>query len=249
MKNLKEWCIENNEYTILKLYENGNNQYKSDEIGFSSSRIVNFKCEKCKISWKQSLNKTTKKVNKGCPYCSHQRPSYMYNIETEVPELVKEWNYEKNYKNPSDYLPYSAKEVWWKCKNGHVWKRRICDSVSSLIEIHKNKRETTCPYCNHERISGTYNIVTEYPEIAREWNYIKNGSLTPLETSPKSNKKVWWICKYNPAHTWTDRISNRTILNRGCPICSKKFTISFPSRAIYFYLKKYLMTVKWNTKF
>ena len=40
MKNLEEWCTENNEQTLLQLYQNGGNKYKSDEIGFSSPRVV-----------------------------------------------------------------------------------------------------------------------------------------------------------------------------------------------------------------
>ena len=237
MKTLKEWCVENNEMALLELYENGGNKYKSDEIGFSSPRIVNFKCKKCGMQWKQSLNKMNAKKNKACPYCLHHRASYMYNFEKEYPELAKEWNYERNKKKPYEYLPKSEEKVWWKCKKGHVWQRRIADLVSAAkrsVNLHEN----VCPICNNEKVSGKYNLVTEFPDVAREWNYVKNGSLVPLNVSPKSSKKVWWICKYNHTHVWADIIGNRTVLDRGCPICSRKFTISFPSRAIYFYLKK-----------
>ena len=161
----------------------------------------------------------------------------MYNFEKEYPELAKEWNYERNKKKPYEYLPRSEEKVWWKCKKGHVWQRRIADLVSAAkrsVNLHEN----FCPICNNEKVSGKYNLVTEFPDVAREWNYVKNGSLVPLNVSPKSSKKVWWTCKYSHAHVWADKIGNRTALNRGCPICSRKFTISFPSRAIYFYLKK-----------
>lgn len=238
MKNLEEWCIENNEQILLELYQNGGNKYKSDEIGFSSPRVVKFKCKKCGLSWKQTLNKMSKRPNKECPYCLHHKVSYLYNFQKEYPEIAKEWNYERNINKPSEYLPKSQKKVWWKCKKGHVWQRSIKDSVY-LLERRVNIPETLCPICNNERVSGRYNLVTEFPDVAREWNYIKNGSLIPLEVSPKSSKKVWWICKYNPTHIWTDKVGNRTVLNRGCPTCSKKFTISFPARAIYFYLKKF----------
>ena len=189
------------------------------------------------MSWKQTLNKMSQRPNKECPYCLHHKASYLYNFEKEYPEIAKEWNYERNIKKPSEYLPKSQKKVWWKCKMGHVWQRTIRNSVYSM-KRRVNITETLCPICNNEKVSGRYNLVTEFPDIAREWNYIKNGSLIPLEVSPKSSKKVWWICKYNPTHIWADKVGNRTVLNRGCPICSKKFTISFPARAIYFYLKK-----------
>lgn len=45
MKNLKQWCIENDAKIILELYENASNTYKSHEIGFSASKKVKFKCK------------------------------------------------------------------------------------------------------------------------------------------------------------------------------------------------------------
>ena len=31
------------------------------------------------------------------------------------------------------------------------------------------------------------------PDLAKEWNYEKNGDLRPEDVSCGSNKKVWWI--------------------------------------------------------
>lgn len=92
MKSLKEWCIENNKQEILKLYENGNNQHKSDEVGFSSSKEVKFKCNKCGLSWNQRINKISRKKVIGCPYCLHERASYFYNLAIEYPIVLKEWD-------------------------------------------------------------------------------------------------------------------------------------------------------------
>jgi len=238
VKNFKQWCMENKAGSLLELYENADNEYESDEIGFSSKKHVNWKCKKCSIEWEQSLITTTKKSNKECPYCTHKRPSSFYNLTTEYPELEQEWNYELNLKAPTEYLPKSAESVWWKCKNGHVWKNIIEVRVKAVKSNIKNGRPI-CPYCNHEKVSFTYNLLTEFPNYAKQWNYIKNGSITPLNVSPKSRKKVWWICEYDSLHTWQDRISNRTALHRGCPECSRKFKNSFPSRVLYYYLKQY----------
>lgn len=106
------------------------------------------------------------------------------------------------------------------------------------IKRSKSKRETLCPICNKERVSKIYNLLTEYPVEAGEWYYPLNGGVTPFDISPKSSMKVWWICRYNHNHIWYEKISNRTLLKRGCPKCAKKFKISFPARAIYFYLNK-----------
>lgn len=240
MKNFQDWCIENEQFSLLELYENAKNEFKSNEIGFSSSMIVNWKCKKCRKEWKVSLNKATSKTKekiKRCAYCAHRKPSEFYNLITECPVLEDEWDYEKNSKKPTDYLPKSKERVWWRCKNGHSWESVISDRVRSVDRNAKIGRPI-CPFCNHKRVSNTYNLLTEFPYIAKHWNYIKNGSLTPLLVSPKSPKKVWWTCEYNSNHIWQDRIGNRTILNRKCPICSKEFTISFPARVLYYYLKQ-----------
>ena len=60
------------------------------------------------------------------------------------------------------------------------------------------------------------------PEIAKEWNYEKNGNLKPEHFASNSNKKVWWKC--NKGHEWQANIDSRTRGN-GCPYCSGQYTI------------------------
>ena len=64
------------------------------------------------------------------------------------------------------------------------------------------------------------NISVLYPEVAKEWNYEKNGILTPDLFSYGSDIKVWWIC--NKGHEWKTSISHRTSRGDGCPYCSGK---------------------------
>ncbi len=235
MKSFREWCLENKKYEMLVAYENAKNECKSDEIGFSTSKIVNWKCSNCGNEWSLSTNKMHKRENV-CLYCAHKKASSFYNLETEIPILAREWNYERNSKKPTQYLPASCERVWWKCKEGHEFEGRIKDRTRTA-KTNISKGKSICPYCNHERISAKYNLATEFPDIAEQWNYNMNGSLSPLEVSPKSKKKVWWTCKYDSNHIYQGRICNRTVLNRGCPICSKNVRTSFPEQAIYYYLK------------
>lgn len=190
MKKLKQWCEENKEYQVLEMYQNAQNERKSNEIGFSSSKIVNWKCKTCGTSWKQSLNSMTRRTVMECPYCMHTKPSYFYNLATQFPILETEWNYEKNNKKPEQYLPCSSEKVWWKCKNGHAWQSIISDRTSAA-ERNTKAGKPICPFCNHKRPSSNYNLITEFPDIARQWNYNKNGILSPTEVTPKSSKVVW----------------------------------------------------------
>ena len=37
-------------------------------------------------------------------------------------------------------------------------------------------------------------LLSEYPELLREWHPTKNGELKPEEFTGHSGKNVWWIC-------------------------------------------------------
>ena len=54
------------------------------------------------------------------------------------------------------------------------------------------------------------------PEMAKEWDYEKNGDLTPDKIASKSGKKVWWKCK---GHSYLATLANR-VNGRGCPYCA-----------------------------
>ena len=57
------------------------------------------------------------------------------------------------------------------------------------------------------------------PQLAKEWNYEKNGKLQPDMVTTNSHKKVWWKCE--KGHEWQSVIAYR---NRGyrCPICARE---------------------------
>ena len=65
-------------------------------------------------------------------------------------------------------------------------------------------------------------ISVSNPEIAKEWNYEKNGNLKPEHFAANSNKKVWWKC--GKGHEWQAAIFTRN-KGHGCPYCSGAKTI------------------------
>ncbi len=150
--------------------------------------------------------------NKGysCPFCSGRRAIKGVNdLETNNPYLAKDWDFEKNNGlMPGDVLPNSGKKVWWKCSKGHEWQ--------AVISARSNG--TGCPYCSGKRaIKGYNDLQTINPYLAKDWNYRRNGELTPDNVLPNSDKKVWWICQ--KGHEWQSTIYNRNKGN-GCPYCS-----------------------------
>ena len=232
------WCIQNHAYLLLHFYHEGKNPIPPDEIGFSSGKYARFRCHVCGLSWQRTLNHITNHpLVQTCPFCEHRKPSPFYNLATEYPELKEEWDNEKNLFPPETCLPHSNRSVYWRCAKNHRWKAAICDRTETADRARKSGFQV-CPYCSKERISATYNLTTEYPEVSKEWNYIKNKGQKPEDFPPHSNQKVWWICSYDSSHQWQAKICTRTTLNRGCPQCAKEFKMSYPARALFYYLRK-----------
>ncbi len=180
-------------------------------VSAGSGRIAWWKCRTCGNAWEASIVNRTKN-HSGCPYCANQKVKKGLNDLASVnPSLAKEWDYEKNKSlTPDSVVAFYSKKVWWKCsKCGNSW------------EASPNQRaKHGCPYCvNHKKISGFNDFETKNPELVKEWDYEKNGSLKPSEFAPGSEKKVWWKC--DKGHSWKAQIKSR-VKGRGCPICSNK---------------------------
>lgn len=231
-KTLSQWCQEQQAEKLLEMYELGKNEATADIIGCGTAKAIHLKCPTCEMVWSTNLNHATrKKAENSCPFCSHKRAWKGYNLAIDLPGIVHYWDYEKNEHAPEFYTPGSHESVHFKCEKGHTWtniikETRVADSRKSL-----------CPYCNHSRPSSEYNLENQCPEIASEWNYENNNGKSPREFLPFSHEEVNWKCSFNPAHHWSDRISNRTILHRECKLCNKQYKISYASRAMFYYLK------------
>ena len=133
---------------------------------------------------------------------------------TTHPELLTEWDYEKNgvlgYR-PEDFSAGAGKKVWWKCVNGHSWESAL---------YTRTNRHSGCPYCSNNKVLTGYNdLATKYPQVAKEWHPTKN-TCSPTEIASTSGKTVWWQCP--KGHEWDDTISHRTAEGRNCPICSNR---------------------------
>ena len=128
------------------------------------------------------------------------------------PELLVDWDFEKNKINPELLSCGVDKVVYWKChKCNSQWKARVSHRAKGI----------GCPYCSGRLpIKDVNDLKTVNPALANEWNYDKNMELIPEMFKPNSNKKVWWKCK-SCGHEWSAVISSRNS-GRGCPECAKE---------------------------
>jgi hypothetical protein len=137
-----------------------------------------------------------------------------YNLKICNPLVASEWNYSKNgMLVPYNFTPHSGKKVWWICINGHEWEAKIGDRSNNH----------NCPKCYGCIPSQEYNMGIQYPHLCITWDSEKNGSLTPYDVTPKSDRKVWWKCTCG--HEWFARIADRTS-GSGCPGCAGRVATS-----------------------
>lgn len=64
----------------------------------------------------------------------------------------------------------------------------------------------------------TRSLSVEYPELSKEWNYERNGNLTPQMFYSGCGDRVWWRC--SKGHEWKAAIHSRSKGSVGCPYCS-----------------------------
>lgn len=217
---------------------------KNNELGLDPKNIAHmsgksawWKCNKGH-EWRAIINKRTSR-NQGCPYCYGRLPIVgKTDLSTTNPEIALEWHPTKNGAlTPKDVSHGSDKKVWWQCNQGHEWE----------ATIGSRTRGCNCPYCSGQKVWAGFNdLATTNPQLALEWNYEKNGDLTPSQIAEKSNKKVWWIC--DQGHEWMATLDNRSA-GKGCPVCAKEMQTSFPEQAILFYFKKVTTAENRNTDF
>lgn len=291
-----------------------------------SNKKAWWRCAVCKHEWEAQICKRTVR-GQGCPICGKERQFQTQKEQLQkrvleegafadaFPELIDEWDYEKNEKTPHDYLIYSNISAYWVCsKCGYRWQSKIAarakghgckkcgieDAKKTLLvnliaeygsladnnpnlaeEWHPTRNGTLTPHdvmmnsnrkvwwkcracgyeweadisnrnlghgchrCQAEKqklsqstpIAGVNDLASQCPDLASEWHPVRNETLTPKDVAKSSNRKVWWLGKCG--HEWESTVGSR-YLGRGCPICVREFKISYPEKALFFYVKKYL---------
>jgi hypothetical protein len=198
---------------------------KPEEYTAGSGVSVWWKCDKicdfgCKHEWEAVISSRTISES-GCPYCSKHRICIHNSIVHTNPDIVREWNYEKNMGfNPEYFSKYSDQKVWWKCPitcpEGcpHEWESTIGNRTNG----------NGCPYCCSflKKCCKHTSIISTHPNLMKQWNP-KNKDLGfyPEEFTFGSHNKVWWKCEKN--HEWEAIIYSR-VTGNGCPHCNPKFS-------------------------
>ena len=185
-----------------------------ENVTYKSHKKVWWRCSKdgCGYGWLAIIS--NRFAGNGCPACAGQVVTDKNNLAVKAPHLLKEWDYAKN----GDLLPEnvahkSDKKVWWKCSKdscGYEW--------TATISSRSNGRG--CPACAGKVVTNKNNLAVMNPELAKEWDYAKNGNLRPEDVTTGSDKKVWWKCLYKDCvYEWEASVCKRS-MGSSCPKCS-----------------------------
>lgn len=186
--------------------------------------------------WQATI--ASRNAGRRCPYCSNQRVLVGYNDLASINrDVASQWDYELNKDlKPTDIISGSNQKAWWRCsKCKGSWRTTVASRLSG----------SGCPYCSNRMVLVGYNdLLTTHPAVAAEWNYERNGSLTPAQFTYGNDRRVWWRCS-KCGHEWRTSIHNRTngAFATGCPNCSLEYGTSFPEQALLFYIRKYVNPV------
>lgn len=171
-------------YIAAEWHPTKNSNLMLEKIAPGSKKKVWWLGSKCGHEWKSSISGRTGRDKTNCPYCSNRATLSGFNdLATTHPELLEEWDYNKNITTlPTDVVAGSGIKVWWQCNKGHEWESKITNRA--LVK-------SGCPGC----AARTYVSKAE-TEVG---NYVK--TLLPtinIETSVRSLNKIVELDIYIP---------------------------------------------------
>lgn len=217
MTTLYDYCKENNKEYLLEEWDyESNKDIDIKTILTGSPKKVWWICSYCGNKWQTTIYNRT--INgTGCTKCyNSKRINFIKNSNLVItnPDIALDWHPTKNGKlEPEMFTKDSRYMAWWKC--------HICGN-----ELEKQiKNYSGCKNCKKHALLDKKNLSITHPQLLLEWDYDNNKAIKPTDVLASSQQKVWWQCS-KCGYKWQAKISNRAVLNRGCPCCANKIVVT-----------------------
>lgn len=122
---------------ILDEWDYDLNEESPEEVSSSSVHKYHWICP---VGHLYESSPYHRKEGKGCSICKNLRIEAGINdVETTEPELMKEWDFDKNTILPTQITRGNDKyKIWWICNRGHSYQA-TCNA--------RTANKTGCPYC------------------------------------------------------------------------------------------------------
>ena len=211
-RTFRAFCAEQRKTALLAQWDIEQNlPLTPDDVTFGSHKKVRWTCPSGH-SWQAMVY--TRSEGASCPYCTGRKASPEQNSLTkQIPALAAEWDDEMNAPlTPQSVTTGSHKLIWWRCPKGHSWRAAV---------YSRTTLGTGCPVCTgRQALAGENDLATLYPDIAAQWDGMKNGTLRPNNVTAGSNRRVWWRCE--KGHSYRAVIAQRVQRGDGCPYCANR---------------------------
>jgi len=124
------------------------------------------------------------------------------------PELVKEWDYEKNFPlTPDLFAAKTHHRVWWICAKNHSW---------DAVVKNRTLSNSGCPDCRVDKLVEIRKLaIDEINQYAKS----KGGSCDTTNYVNSKKGSIQWKC--SEGHTWSARTDYVIRLNKWCPKCDR----------------------------
>jgi hypothetical protein len=162
----------------------------------------------CGHEWENPISRRALK-GKGCPICINSQVLESFNdLATTSPLIAAQWHPTKNGSFlPTQFTKGSNHVAWWLDEHSHEWDAPITE-----------RQKYGCPVCAGFIILVGFNdLASQSPIVASQWDYKKNGDITPQMVTAYTHAKHWWLCDKN--HSWDATVGSR-VRGAGCPYCS-----------------------------
>lgn len=177
----------------------------------------------------------------------HSYKKFGYELDIYIPSLKIAIEYDGCFWHKDKTRKDLEKNL--KCKQDGIKLYRIREGLSSLNDssidyiIQENQKDLAIALKNilrditktdidinlhrdmidieslREYTEKKDSLLVSNPDVAKEWNYERNGTLKPESFFANSGKKVWWKC--DKGHEWQATIYSRNN-GHGCPYCSNR---------------------------
>ena len=181
-----------------------NGQIRPDFVPYGSSQKFHWICSKCEQEFAATPKQRTS--GKGCPFCARKKVKTGLNdLATLYPNLLKDWDYKKNTKHPTEVYAGGRTICYWICELGHSYACSIENRIKGI----------NCLYCAGKKVLAGFNdLLSQKPDLVLDWDYAKN-KISPDKVHANSFKKYFWKC-HICGFEWEYNIIQRI----KCPSCT-----------------------------
>ena len=205
----KEWDYEKNSIQPSEILPGSNKRvcWKLEYLDQTTGKMHIFE-------WQDTV-KARAYDNYGCPYLTnHQIKSDFNSVSALCPEVLKEWDYEKNEKiglYPDKVSPNSGRKAWWKTPYDDPVTGKHFIFEWECVIYNKVVLKVSCPYLINQQVHPEFNsLAVKNPDLAKEWHPTKNGKLKPTDVTVATTQKVWWQIEVDgKVYEWKASISHR----------------------------------------